>query len=77
MFSEEINRELAALSKSNNYRGIMGLLKDYTEIAVAIAISIHFDNVLAYIVAIILNSAVESVLKRRKKVLSQGLICSM
>ena len=42
----------------------------------SLGLSAHF--VFAYIgYLMILNSAVESVFKRRKKVLSQGLICSM
>ncbi|EKO3572980.1 fatty acid desaturase family protein [Vibrio navarrensis] len=53
MFSKEINKELELLSKSNNYRGMIGLAKDYIEITVAIAISIYFDNFLIYILSIV------------------------
>ncbi|MEZ9336213.1 fatty acid desaturase, partial [Vibrio sp. 10N.286.51.A4] len=53
MFSEEINKELSYLSNSNNYRGLLGLSKDYLEISSAILISLSMENLVIYILAIL------------------------
>jgi fatty acid desaturase len=54
MFSKSINKELDLLSESNNYRAILGLIKDYTEIIFSVALSMYFDNLFVYLLSIIL-----------------------
>ncbi|WP_078394564.1 guanitoxin biosynthesis L-arginine gamma (S) hydroxylase [Shouchella patagoniensis] len=77
-FSKEINTELRSLRKSNNYRGIIGIIYDFLIIALAIylgQISWWFYPVAVLIIgarqralATILHDAAHSVLAKNRKI---------
>ena len=54
MFSKEIRKELKPLIKKNNYNNVIALLFDWFVIFSSILISVTFNNILIYLVAIIL-----------------------
>lgn len=54
MFSKEIRKELKPLIKKNNYNNVIALLFDWFVIFSSILISVTFNNILIYFVAIIL-----------------------
>lgn len=53
-FNDDLIEELNQLSDLNNYRGIIALTSDWIVIFAIIVLSLYFDNVLLYFLAVVI-----------------------
>lgn len=53
-FNDDLIEELNQLSDLNNYRGIIAVASDWIVIFAIIVLSLYFDNVLLYILAVVI-----------------------